>query len=317
MNQLDGLKQFSIIAADTGDVNMIRHYNIQNATTNPSLILKSPLLTNYYNLFEDALNYARKKGGDKNKKIINAGDKLIVNIGTKILENITGNVSTEIDATLSFDTNLTVQKAQKIISMYQENNIDKNRVLIKIAATWEGIKAAEILEKAEIKCNLTLVFSFAQAKACAESGVYLISPFVGRIYDWYDQHNLLNPYSVENDPGIKSLKKIFFYYKNHHYDTIIMGASFRTIEQILSVSGCDYLTISPNFLNKLFNNEQCVKCCLCLPKPQIFDSPKPLSKRDFFLEHNQDKMAVQKLNEGIHQFITDHQRLNKIIIQKL
>lgn len=318
MNQLDGLKKFSKIAADTGDIDIIRYYNIQNATTNPSLILKSPLFTTYTKLFDNALTYARKKGGNKDTQVINASDKLIVNIGSEILKNISGNISTEIDARLSFNSELTIKKAYKLIKMYQENhNTDLSRILIKIAATWEGIKSAEELEKSGIKCNLTLVFSFAQAQACAESNIYLISPFIGRIYDWYDQHNLLKDYSINNDPGIKSLKKIFYYYKKNHYNTIIMGASFRTIDQILALSGCDYLTISPHLLEKLYKNNTSVKQYLLSPPNTTSNKFSPLSKSDFILEHNKNKMAVDKLNEGIQQFSIDQELLNEIIIKKL
>lgn len=317
MNQLDGLKNFSKIAADTGNIDIIRYYKIQHATTNPSLILKSPLFTTYLKLFNDALTYAKKKGGSKDSQVINASDKLIVNIGSEILKNISGYVSTEIDARLSFNFDLTIKKAHKLIKMYQENNTDLSRILIKIAATWEGIKAAEELEKSGIKCNLTLVFSFAQAQACAESNIYLISPFVGRIYDWYYQYNLLKKYSINTDPGIQALKKIFYYYKTNHYNTIIMGASFRTIDQVLALSGCDYLTISPNLLEKLFTNNTHVNRCLFPDKNTIHNKLNPLSKADFILEHNQNKMAKEKLHEGIHQFSVDQELLNAIIIKQL
>lgn len=317
MNQLDSLKKFSEIAADTGDIDIIRFYNIQNATTNPSLILRSPLFTTYSKIFENSLAYARKKGGTKDTQITNASDKLIVDIGTEILKNISGNISTEIDARLSFDSNLTIKKAHKLIAMYQENHADLSRILIKIAATWEGIKAAEELERSKIKCNLTLVFSFAQALACAESNVYLISPFIGRIYDWYHQHNLLKKYSTDIDPGIQALKKIFNYYKTNNYSTIIMGASFRTIDQILAISGCDYLTISPNLLEQLSKNNAPVKRCLFPPKNTIPNISNPISKSDFIVEHNKNKMASDKLKEGIHLFSMDQQRLNDIITKQL
>lgn len=317
MNQLDGLRKISTIVADTSDIQTIRLYNIQHATTNPSIILNTPLLTTYHTLFEDALIYAKKHGGSNTEKVTNASDRLIVNIGTEILSNLTGTVSTEIDAALSFDTDRTIKKAQKIINMYREKNIDSDRVLIKIAATWEGIKAAEILEKDGVKCNLTLIFSFAQARACAESNVYLISPFIGRIYDWYIQHNLLSKYCIDNDPGIHALKKIFYYYKQHHYDTIIMGASFRSIEQILSISGCDYLTITPNLLNQLYKNKKIVNRCLYPVSNINKNRPSPMSKSDFFLEHNQNKMAVEKLNEGIYLFFKDQQKLHNIITKQL
>lgn len=317
MNQLDNLKKFSTIAADTGDINYIKLYSIQHATTNPSLILKSPLSTTYSLLLEDALTYARKQGGNKYDQTIHASDRLIVNIGSKILENISGNISTEIDARLSFNSDLTIKKAHKLIQMYQEKNIDSSRVLIKIAATWDGIQAAEELERSNIKCNLTLLFSFAQARLCAEKKVYLVSPFIGRIYDWYYQNNLLEKNHIDYDPGIKALKKIFYYYKEYKYDTIIMAASFRTIDQILAVSGCDYLTISPNLLKQLFHNKKPVKRCL-YPTNKIYpNKPLPLSKEDFILQHNQDKMAVDKLNEGIQNFSTDQQHLQDLLIKKI
>lgn len=317
MNQLENLKKISTIAADTGDIDIIRLYDVQHATTNPSLILKSPLFTTYLKIFKNSLDYAKKKGGTQNTQITNASDKLIVNIGTEILKNISGKISTEIDARLSFDSNLTIKKAHKLIDMYQENNADISRVLIKIAATWEGIKAAEELERSNIKCNLTLVFSFAQALACAESNVYLISPFIGRIYDWYHQHNLLTKYSIDIDPGVQALKKIFNYYKTNNYNTIIMGASFRTTEQILAISGCDYLTISPNLLEQLSKNNKPIKRCLFAPKNISINKPNPISKLDFIVEHNKNKMAADKLEEGINLFSIDQQRLNKIILKQL
>lgn len=315
MNQLNNLKKFSTIVADTGDIDSIKKYNPQNATTNPSLILKAALLPTYTKLFEDALIYAHKKGGNHSIRIINASDKLTINIGSKILENIPGHVSTEIDAKLSFNKEKIIKKAYKIINMYQEQGINKSRVLIKIAATWEGIKAAEELEKNAIRCNLTLIFSFAQARACAEAGVFLISPFVGRIYDWYNQNYPLQPYNVNEDPGVQSVKKIFYYFKKYCYDTAIMGASFRTIDQILALSGCDYLTISPKLLNILSSNIGPVKRCLFPPINTTINKPNYLSKSDFFKEHNQNKMALDKLTDGIQQFSQDQQHLEDILIK--
>lgn len=316
MNQLDHLKKFSTISADTADIKLIQSYKVHHATTNPSLIIKAPLTTTYIQLLEDAILYAKSLEGTNNSKIINASDKLIVNIGSEILKVIPGHVSTEIDAQLSFNTNLIIKKAYKLINMYQEKNIDKSRVLIKIAATWEGIKAAENLEKSGIRCNLTLIFSFAQAQACAESGVYLISPFVGRIYDWYNQHNLLKEYCVENDPGIKALKKIYYYYKKYNYNTIIMGASFRTVDQILAISGCDCLTIAPNLLKQLSKNTEPFKRHLFYSDEKKFKHSHILSQENFLFQHNQNKMAVDKLHEGIHQFTIDQQYLNKLLINK-
>ncbi|CAD83201.1 transaldolase A [Candidatus Blochmanniella floridana] len=317
MNQLDNLKKFSKISADTGDVDLIRTYQIQHATTNPSLILKSPLFTTYLKLFNDAIDYAQKIGGNQNTKITNASDRLIVNIGSEILANISGYISTEIDAQLSFNTDLTIKKAHKLITMYQKKNIDTSRVLIKIAATWEGIQAAEELEKSGIKCNLTLVFSFAQARACAERNIYLISPFIGRIYDWYNQRNLIKTSYINDDPGIQSIKKIYHYYKTYGYNTIIMGASFRRLEQILALSGCDYLTISPHFLKQLYQNTNSVTRQLFPPKTIISHHIPVLDQSEFFQEHNKNQMAVEKLNEGIQQFSIDQQKLHKLLLNNL
>lgn len=318
MNQLNNLKKFSIIVVDSGDINAIKKYNPQDVTTNPSLILKAALLANYTTLFEDALIYARKKGGNQQVRINNASDKLTVNIGSKILENISGHISTEVDARLSFNQEKIIQKAHKLINMYQDHGIKKSRILIKIAATWEGIKAAEELSKNAIKCNLTLIFSFAQARACAEANIHLISPFIGRIYDWYKQKNLLYQKEYLNeDPGVQSVKKIYHYYKKNCYNTAIMGASFRTIEQILALSGCDYLTISPKLLNILSSNTRPVEHCLLPPTEKIIDKPHPLSKSDFLKEHNTNTMAVEKLNEGIKQFSQDQKSLENILIKQL
>lgn len=317
MNQLTNLKKFSTIVADSGNINSIKKYNLQHTTTNPSLILKSALLENYSLLFEDALIYARKKGGNQDTRAINASDKLIVNIGSQILKNISGHISTEVDARLSFNTEKIIKKAHKLIELYQMQGIHKSRVLIKIAATWEGIKAAEELEKNTVQCNLTLLFSFAQARACAESNVYLISPFVGRIYDWHNQHYPYKKYNIHNDPGVQSVKKIYHYYKKYCYNTAIMGASFRTINQILALSGCDYLTIAPNLLHQLSINVQSVTRQLFPPEITITKKPTPLSQPDFLKEHNANKMATEKLIEGIQYFSQDQQHLDNLLIKKI
>ncbi|WP_413737656.1 transaldolase [Sodalis sp. RH21] len=316
MNQLEALKQFTTVVADSGDIESIRHYTPQDATTNPSLILKAASLTAYQPLFEDALAYARKQGGNRETQIINASDKLAVNIGVEILKSVPGRVSTEVDARLSFDRGMCVAKARKLVGLYQEQGIDKSRILIKLASTWEGIKAAEELEREGINCNLTLLFSFAQARACAEAGVYLISPFVGRIYDWYNQRKPMNPYDVEQDPGVKSVRAIYDYYKQHRYQTVIMGASFRKTEQILALAGCDRLTISPNLLEELHNSEEPVERKLS-PSTEGYHQPAPLSEPEFRWEHNQDPMAVDKLAEGIRQFAVDQQSLEDLLSAKL
>lgn len=316
MNQLDSLKQISTIVVDSGNIESIRHYAPQDATTNPSLILKAAKLTAYKLLFKNALTYARKQGGTQETQIINASDQLAVTIGVEILKSVPGRVSTEVDARLSFDRGMCVAKARKLIGLYQEQGIDKSRILIKLASTWAGVKAAEELRKEGINCNLTLLFSFAQARACAEAGVYLISPFVGRIYDWYNQRNLLKEYVVDEDPGVKSVRKIYEYYKQHRYQTIIMGASFRTVEQILALAGCDRLTISPALLEELYNSNQSIERKLS-PSTKAFHQPAPLSEAEFRWEHNQDAMAVDKLAEGIRQFAIDQKNLENLLMQKL
>lgn len=316
MNQLEGLKQFTTVVADSGDIESIRHYTPQDATTNPSLILKAASLTAYQPLFEDALAYARKQGGTRETQIINASDKLAVNIGVEILKSVPGRVSTEVDARLSFDRGMCVAKVRKLVALYQEQGIDKSRILIKLASTWEEIQAAEELEKEGINCNLTLQFSFAQARACAEAGVYLISPFVGRIYDWYNQRKPLDPYVVDEDPGVVSVRKIYDYYKQHRYQTVIMGASFRKVEQILALAGCDRLTISPALLEELHKGAGRVERKLS-PSTEGFHQPAPLSESEFRWEHNQDAMAVDKLAEGIRQFAVDQQSLEDLLAAKL
>ncbi|MFT4464191.1 MAG: transaldolase [Sodalis sp. (in: enterobacteria)] len=316
MNQLEGLKQFTTVVADSGDIESIRHYTPQDATTNPSLILKAASLTAYQPLFEDALAYARKQGGTRETQIINASDKLAVIIGVEILKSVPGRVSTEVDARLSFDRGMCVAKARKLVALYQEQGIDKSRILIKLASTWEGIQAAEELEKEGINCNLTLLFSFAQARACTEAGVYLISPFVGRIYDWYNQRKPLDPYVVDEDPGVVSVRKIYDYYKQHRYQTVIMGASFRKVEQILALAGCDRLTISPALLEELHKGDGRVERKLS-PSTEGFHQPAPLSESEFRWEHNQDAMAVDKLAEGIRQFAVDQQSLEDLLAAKL
>ncbi|MBP2846736.1 transaldolase [Dickeya oryzae] len=316
MNQLDALKQFTVVVADSGDIESIRHFSPQDATTNPSLILKAASLPAYQSLFADALAYARQQGGSKETQLINASDRLAVNIGTEILNSIPGRVSTEVDARLSFDRGMCVAKARKLIAMYEEKDIHRSRILIKLAATWEGICAAEELEKEGINCNLTLLFSFAQARACAEASVYLISPFVGRIYDWYQARQPSADYNAEQDPGVLSVRRIYEYYKQHRYRTIVMGASFRKVEQILALAGCDRLTIAPALLEQLKNSTAPVERRLS-PSTEGFHQPAPLSETEFRWQHNQDPMAVEKLSEGIRLFAADQQKLEDLLAAQL
>ena len=316
MNQLDALKQFTTVVADSGDIESIRHYHPEDATTNPSLILKAAGLDAYKHLIDDAIDYAKKQGGSKETQIINASDKVAINLGMEILKSVPGRVSTEVDARLSFDRGMCVTKAEKLVRLYEEYGIDRSRILIKLASTWEGIKAAEELEKNGIKCNLTLLFSFAQARACAEAGVFLISPFVGRIYDWYNSRKPLDPYVVDEDPGVKSVRRIYDYYKKHRYSTVIMGASFRKVEQIQALAGCDRPTISPNLLEELANSEAPLERKL-EPSTEGFHQPAPLSEAEFRWEHNQDPMAVEKLSDGIRQFAIDQQKLEDVLASRL
>jgi len=316
MNQLDALKKITTVVADSGDIESIRHFEPQDATTNPSLILKAADLPQYQNLIKDALDYARKQGGSKEAQVINATDKLAVNIGAEILKSVPGRVSTEVDARLSFNRDLCIEKARKLIGLYQDHGIDKSRILIKLASTWEGIQAAKELEKEGINCTLTLLFSFAQARACAEAGVYLISPFVGRIYDWYKAKEPNATYDVEKDPGVKSVRDIYEYYKSHGYETVIMGASFRKVEQILALAGCDRLTLSPNLLEELKASDAPVERKL-QPSSQAGKKPAPLTQAEFLWEHHQDAMAVDKLAEGIRQFAVDQKKLEDMLSAQL
>ena len=316
MNQLDSIKKFTTVVADSGDIESIRNYQPIDATTNPSLLLKAAGLAHYQTLIEDAIAYGKQRGDTREAQVAQACDKLAVNFGAEILKSIPGRVSTEVDARLSFDKEKSIAKARHLIALYEELGIDKSRVLIKLASTWEGIRAAEELQKEGIDCNLTLLFSFAQARACAEAGVFLISPFVGRIYDWYQARKPMDPYVVEEDPGVKSVRNIYDYFKQHNYNTIVMGASFRRTEQILALVGCDRLTIAPNLLQQLQESDEPVVRKL-VPLSQGFRRPEPISEADFRWEHNQDPMAVEKLAEGIRLFAIDQRKLEDLLAAKL
>lgn len=316
MNQLDGIKQFTTVVADSGDIESIRHYQPQDATTNPSLLLKAAGLAHYAHLIDDALQWGKKQGKTQEQQVAEACDKLAVNFGAEILKSIPGRVSTEVDARLSFNKEKSIEKARHLVDLYQQQGVEKSRILIKLASTWEGIRAAEALEKEGINCNLTLLFSFAQARACAEAGVFLISPFVGRIYDWYQARNPMDPYIVEEDPGVKSVRNIYDYFKQHRYDTIVMGASFRRTEQILALTGCDRLTIAPNRLKALQEKEEPVIRKL-MPSSQTFPRPTPMTEAEFRWEHNQDAMAVEKLADGIRLFAVDQRKLEDLLAAKL
>ena len=312
MNQLEEFKKITIVVADTGDIDSIKQFSPEDATTNPSLVLKAAQLPQYRYLIDSAVETAKKLGGSKEQQLINACDQVAVNIGAEILKTVPGRISTEVDARLSFDTQACIEKARRIIELYQQKGIDKSRILIKIASTWEGIKAAEFLEKEGINCNLTLLFSFAQARACAEVNVFLISPFVGRIYDWYQAKKPIDPYIADQDPGVVSVRKIYNYYKQHGYKTIVMGASFRKVEQILALAGCDRLTIAPNLLAEMQQSSAPVVQKLN-PNQTVIERPAPITESEFRWQHNSDAMAVEKLAEGIRAFAVDQGKLEEMI----
>ncbi|AAP95288.1 transaldolase [[Haemophilus] ducreyi] len=315
MNQLDALREMTVVVADTGDIEAIRQYQPQDATTNPSLILSASALSQYAPLIDDAIRYAKSKSGNKAQQLVDAEDKLAVNIGLEILKIVPGRISTEVDARFSYDTEKTIAKARKLIGLYNEAGVANNRILIKIAATWQGIRAAEILEKEGINCNLTLLFSQAQARACAEAGVYLISPFVGRILDWY-KANEKKEYAAAEDPGVISVTAIYNYYKQYNYKTIVMGASFRNVGEITEIAGCDRLTIAPPLLKALAESNETLVRKLDY-QGEILDRPAPLSEAEFYWQHNQDPMAVDKLAEGIRKFAIDQEKLEEMLSAKL
>ena len=314
--QLDSLRNMTVVVADTGDIDAIKKYQPQDATTNPSLILSASALPQYAPLIDEAITYAKAQSADKAQQLIDAEDKLAVNIGLEILKIVPGRISTEVDARLSYDTQATVEKARKLIALYNAAGISNDRILIKIASTWQGIRAAEILEKEGINCNLTLLFSEAQARACAEAGVYLISPFVGRILDWYKANTDKKEYAPAEDPGVISVTKIYNYYKEYGYKTVVMGASFRNVGEIIELAGCDRLTIAPALLKELQENTTPLVRKLEY-KGEVKAKPQPLTEAEFYWQHNSDAMAVEKLAEGIRKFAVDQEKLEAMLSAKL
>ena len=305
MNQLEQLKQYTTVVADTGDFQSIKAYAPQDATTNPSLILKAVQKPEYRPLLEKAVADAN---GASVEAIV---DSLLIAFGVEILKYVPGRVSTEIDAALSFDTEATVAKGRELIALYEKAGVARERVLIKIASTWEGIRAAEILERDGIHCNLTLLFSLCQAVACAEAGVQLISPFVGRIYDWYKKSTGTD-YQGADDPGVQSVKRIYQYYRKFGYDTEVMGASFRNTSQILELAGCDLLTISPDLLQKLADSDAPVE--RKLSKDESISIEKiAMDEKTFRFMLNEDAMGTEKLAEGIRAFVADSLKLKQMI----
>ncbi|KAL1303692.1 hypothetical protein AAFC00_007044 [Neodothiora populina] len=320
-SSLDQLKATgTVVVCDSGDFATIAKYKPQDATTNPSLILAASKKPDYAKLIDEAVAFGKKKGGSIDEQVEETLDALLVQFGKEILKIVPGKVSTEVDAAYSFDTDASVAKALKIIDLYKAEGIDKSRILIKIASTYEGIKAAHILQsKHNINCNLTLMFSLPQAIAAAEAGAFLISPFVGRILDWY-KANHKKEYKKEEDPGVKSVQAIFNYYKKYGYKTIVMGASFRNIGEITELAGCDYLTISPNLLEELYNSTDAIPQKLNASDATNLDIEKKeyLHKEAAFrFDFNEDPMAVNKLSEGISKFAADAVTLKDILKEKL
>jgi len=315
-NTLEQFKQFTTVVADTGDFHEFKEFKPQDATTNPSLLLAASAIPAYKNLFDDAIEYAKKKGGDLETQISSAALKLGVNFGVEILKIVPGRVSTEIEAKFSFSTDTCIAKGREIIALYKDAGVDKERVLIKIASTWEGIQAAKKLEQEGIHCNLTLLFNLVQAVACAEANVTLISPFVGRITDWYKAKEKKDTYPVDQDPGVVSVRTIYNYYKFHGYKTQVMGASFRSKEQVLGLAGCDLLTVSPKILGEIAKMTE--KPQRYLDPAQSTEPPKvDASENNFRWLMNEDEMATEKLAEGIRKFAADSIKLDSEIKKKL
>jgi len=304
-SKLDQLKEMTQVVADTGDIEAIKRYQPIDATTNPSLVYKAAQMPQYQNLLTTAVAASDTAA--------EAADRLAVALGVEITQIIPGRISTEVDARLSFDKAAMISKARQLIEYYQQQGVAKDRVLIKLAATWEGIQAAQVLEQQGIQCNLTLLFSFAQAQACADAGVYLISPFVGRILDWYKKANPRQNYDASNDPGVVSVKNIFQHYKQHGYNTVVMGASFRNTGEIEGLSGCDRLTISPQLLDQLSQDQGQLSQQLKGNVDQLQDKPTALVEANFRFQQNQDAMATEKLAEGIRNFIIDQEKLEDLL----
>ncbi|MFV0278301.1 MAG: transaldolase [Parahaliea sp.] len=314
-NKLDRLKAMTDVVADTGDIEAIRRFAPQDATTNPSLLLKAAGLPHYAALLGRARAWAADQGGSGAEQLASCCDRFAVDVGREILELIPGRISTEVDARLSFDVQGTIDRAHRLIAMYEAAGIDRGRILIKVAATWEGIRAAALLEKENINCNLTLLFGFDQAAACADAGVFLISPFVGRILDWYKANTELRIEQPGDDPGVQSVTRIYNHYKQHGYRTVVMGASFRNTGEIEALAGCDRLTISPALLEELASDPGPLPRRLEPVTAKSREPAQKLTEAAFRLDLNNDAMATEKLAEGIRNFIADQVKLEQLISQ--
>lgn len=315
-NQLEQLRAMTAIVADTGDIDAIAKYRPEDATTNPSLLLKAVASPRYLPLLDDAVSWAQGQSRERARQLADALDKLAVNVGVEIMKLIPGRVSTETDARLSYDSAAAEAKARRLIELYAAAGIGSERVLIKIASTWEGIRAAERLERDGIHCNLTLMFGFGQARACAEAGVTLISPFVGRIFDWSKAHGGSPDVAPDDDPGVRSVRAIYQYFKEHGYPTTVMGASFRNKGEILALAGCDRLTIAPSLMEELAASEEPVPRKLAYDGP-ILARPEPMTEAEYRWQLNEDAMATEKLAEGIRNFTADQVKLEKTLAGRL
>jgi len=317
-SSLDHLKKYTIVVADTGDFEAINKYKPTDATTNPSLILAASQKPQYAALMDKAVEFAVSKSSDPVERLELAMDKLCVLFGCEILKIIPGRVSTEVDARIAFDKEASISRARKIIELYKEAGIEKERILIKLASTWEGIEAMKVLEKEGIHCNMTLLFGMCQAVACAEGGATLISPFVGRILDWFVKNTDKKEYDGPEDPGVVSVTKIYNYYKKFDYKTVVMGASFRNTKEISALCGCDLLTISPTLLEKLANSDEKVDLKLSKANADQMDIERLVyTEKKFRWDLNEDEMATDKLAEGIRKFAADAVKLEKILIGKM
>ena len=312
-NKLDQLKAMTDVVADTGDIEAIKRFAPLDATTNPSLLLKAAALPHYANLLDQARQWATVQGGTNAEQLANCCDHFAVDVGKEILAIIPGRISTEVDARLSFDTAGTIERARKLIGMYEQAGLSRDRILIKTASTWEGIQAAKQLEKESINCNLTLLFGFSQAAACADAGVFLISPFVGRILDWYKANTDLVMNSPQDDPGVQSVERIYQYYKKNGYKTVVMGASFRNTGEIEALAGCDRLTISPALMEELEADTDELPRALSPDRINSTDERNPPNEAEFRYALNDDAMATEKLAEGIRNFVADQIKLEQLI----
>ncbi len=315
MNKLDQLRAMTTVVADTGDIASIRRFQPVDATTNPTLLLKAAQQPDGLSVLKEAIQWARGQGLSGQDFIVQCTERFTISIGREIARIVPGRVSTEVDARLSFDTRAMIDKARHLIGLYAAAGVPADRILIKLASTWEGIRAAEVLEKEGIQCNLTLLFSFVQAAACADAGVTLISPFVGRIYDWYQMRSPGQPITPRNDPGVQSVQKIYQHYKKHGYETIVMGASFRTTGQIEELAGCDNLTISPNLLESLAADDGVLERKLFPDVEKISPAAERTDENGFRWELNEDAMATEKLAEGIRNFAVNQRELEDLIGQ--